>query len=444
MKYVFLDIKMCGIKCIDKEIEIQFANKTIDDSVFAQPHIKAIYGTNGAGKSSFMHGMNLYCQTIKDPEYLMVESRNGNLKEIINKKNNEAYVETYIAAERKKGFPPFIVHHRLEYKFDNNEALCVSHELVHLVKGNRWGSPDTEELLYEVKEGKIVFFNEKMKDFEDAVTTSSYNLLIRASLSSFFILLVIDEKRNSDFFKNDFANAIYHLYLSIIFTSVFIDEKDIHKISKKTLSYLLEKTKELKDKELPDKYGFSIDYEIDEVKVEDYGKYLTEIKKIERFLKIFKPELDEIDIDPSPANNVLICKKLMIYKDGTTVSSEYESNGIKKLMKLYPYLNYVETLGTVFIDEFDSNIHDVYLCKLIEYFVNFTHGQFVFTTHNLGPMEVLDDAKMKYSIDFINDSKISSWKRNGNYSVVNLYRSGAIPNCPFNIDSADFVKTFGD
>ena len=58
-------------------------------------------------------------------------------------------------------------------------------------------------------------------------------------------------------------------------------------------------------------------------------------------------------------------------------------------------------------------------------------------------MEVLDKSGIKHSIDFINDSKISSWKRNGNYSVVKVYRGGAIPNCPFNIDAADFVKVFG-
>ena len=58
-------------------------------------------------------------------------------------------------------------------------------------------------------------------------------------------------------------------------------------------------------------------------------------------------------------------------------------------------------------------------------------------------MEVLADIDIKHSIDFINNSQISSWKKNGNYSVVNVYRSGSIPNCPFNIDASDFVRTFG-
>ena len=57
-------------------------------------------------------------------------------------------------------------------------------------------------------------------------------------------------------------------------------------------------------------------------------------------------------------------------------------------------------------------------------------------------MEVLDKADKKYSIDFINNQTVSSWRKNGNYSVVRVYRSGSIPNSPFNINAVDFVKVF--
>ena len=139
-----------------------------------------------------------------------------------------------------------------------------------------------------------------------------------------------------------------------------------------------------------------------------------------------------------------MCKKILVYDDDSEVSSEYESSGVKKLIKLYPFLNAVDSGNISFIDEFDSNIHDVYLCKLVEYFASYASGQLIFTTHNLGPMELLSNYKMKHSIDFINNGTVTPWTRNGNYSVVNLYRSGAIANCPFNIDAADFVKAFGD
>lgn len=49
--------------------------------------------------------------------------------------------------------------------------------------------------------------------------------------------------------------------------------------------------------------------------------------------------------------------------------------------------------GIVFIDEFDSNIHDVYLCALLEYLMEYGKGQLCFTTHNVSPMDVLKHHK---------------------------------------------------
>ena len=66
---------------------------------------------------------------------------------------------------------------------------------------------------------------------------------------------------------------------------------------------------------------------------------------------------------------------------------EFESTGIKKLVKLYMYIREMKRGGIVFIDEFDANLHDVYLCALLEYLMEYGEGQLCFTTHNIGPME---------------------------------------------------------
>lgn len=90
-------------------------------------------------------------------------------------------------------------------------------------------------------------------------------------------------------------------------------------------------------------------------------------------------------------------------------------------------------VGIVFIDEFDSNIHDVYLCALLEYLMEYGKGQLCFTTHNVGPMDVLKHHKK--SIDFLSeDHEIYSWTTSGNYSPSKLYRNGMIEGSPFNID----------
>ena len=96
----------------------------------------------------------------------------------------------------------------------------------------------------------------------------------------------------------------------------------------------------------------------------------------------------------------------------------------------------------VFIDEFDSNLHDVYLCALLEYLMEYGQGQLCFTTHNVGPMDVLK--RHKKSIDFLSeDHQIYPWTANGNYSPSKLYRAGMIEGSPFNVDSTDFIGVFG-
>lgn len=119
-----------------------------------------------------------------------------------------------------------------------------------------------------------------------------------------------------------------------------------------------------------------------------------------------------------------------------------EYTGIKKLIQLFAYLNEMVEGGIVFIDEFDSNIHDVYLCALLEYLMEYGKGQLCFTTHNVGPMDVLKHHKK--SIDFLSeDHEIYSWTTSGNYSPSKLYRNGMIEGSPFNIDSIDFIGIFG-
>lgn len=95
----------------------------------------------------------------------------------------------------------------------------------------------------------------------------------------------------------------------------------------------------------------------------------------------------------------------------------------------------------VFIDEFDSNLHDVYLCAILEYLMEHGKGQLCFTTHNVGPMDVL--RRRKKSIDFLSENhKIYPWTANGNYSPAKLYRNGMIEGSPFNVDSIDFIGVF--
>ena len=172
-----------------------------------------------------------------------------------------------------------------------------------------------------------------------------------------------------------------------------------------------------------------------------YKEFEKTIKKLYEFLYIFKSDLKDIEINKKEDGDLLICNLIMVY-DTYKIDAEYESTGIKKLIKLFVYLREMVQGGIVFIDEFDSNLHDVYLCALLEYLMVNGQGQLCFTTHNVGPMDVLK--RNKKSIDFLSmDHRIYPWKTNGNFSPSRLYRNCMIEGSPFNIDSTDFIGVFG-
>lgn len=172
-----------------------------------------------------------------------------------------------------------------------------------------------------------------------------------------------------------------------------------------------------------------------------YQQFEKTVDGLFEFLHIFKPDLKKIEIEKKENKKLLICNLIMVY-DSYKIHAEFESTGIKKLIRLFGFLKEMVQGGIVFIDELDSNLHDVYLCALLEYLMEYGEGQLCFTTHNVGPMDVLKQRKK--SIDFLSeDHKIYSWRKNGNYSPSKLYRSGMIEGSPFNIDSIDFIGAFG-
>ena len=440
MKIALLNMRVCGFKNIDTPIDIQFANKTIDKSIFTKPHVKAIYGTNGMGKSAIVFAMNTYYNTVLDPTFLPFESARGDLGDMINKKIKKAFIDLYFAVQSDKGNYN-IIHHYISYSLKYKEVI-IDKEHLSIVKGDTWGNINNEDNVFITSNNKIDHIHDGVSQkLNDTIIDKTKNLI---SSSSVLVLCLSGSDSYDPNNKNDtiFNNAIYCALVFVLGLNIFIDEKDSHRISASKVKLINESSNK--------EWGFLrkefvIDDEIDEIDAKDLEKYKVQMKKICKFIQIFKPNLNDIEIDDRPTQSGrLRCKKTFVYDNDVRIDSKYESSGIKKLIKLYPVLNSTENGGITFIDEFDSNIHDVYLCKLVEYFVTYGNGQLIFTTHNLGPMEVLANTDEKHSIDFINNSKISHWIRNGNYSVVNVYRSGLIKNCPFNIDSADFTKTFGE
>ena len=114
--------------------------------------------------------------------------------------------------------------------------------------------------------------------------------------------------------------------------------------------------------------------EIDIIPVESRAEYQRQLEKLAEFIKIFKPSLKGMEGDYKEDEEMLTVTKYLIYDD-FRIASEFESTGVKKLISLFNAFKKFMNGGIVFIDELDANLHDVYLCRLLDYFCAYGKGR---------------------------------------------------------------------
>ena len=446
-----LNYSVKGIKTLDQLVSLSFYKKTISKNLDTQKYnIKGIYGMNGSGKSGIVTSVEILRNLLTDPGYLNNPIVQKNLDAIINKKTKELFIETeyMVEAEGELG----LFKYSVTLSRDITGKYTISHECLSTKKAT--SKSEYMETIFEVSGGKIVHVYERMErnEFAKELSNKTMNLLTTASTSALFyekflIPAMKENKENADFMWA----CICLLYIFGQKLHVYLEQSDDHR------EYVAQNT--LECFEDGEKFNVEMNSLIHEyllmdndcinmisdtgniVSQETYKHFERTVGRLYEFLRIFKSDLQGIEIEKKENRNLLVCDLVMNY-DSYKIHAEYESTGIKKLIRLFAYLNEMVQGGIVFIDEFDSNLHDVYLCALLEYLMEYGEGQLCFTTHNVGPMDVLKQRKK--SIDFLSeDHQIYQWVKSGNYSPSNLYRNGMIEGSPFNVDSIDFIGVFG-
>ena len=83
---------------------------------------------------------------------------------------------------------------------------------------------------------------------------------------------------------------------------------------------------------------------------------------------------------------------LMAKRDDIELPLRDESDGIRKIISELSLIiaAYNEPSVTVAIDEFDAGVFEYLLGEVLEVMEETGKGQFIFTSHNLRPLEVLD------------------------------------------------------
>lgn len=448
MKNVYLlNYSVKGIKTLDQLISLSFYKKTISKNPDTQDYnVKGIYGMNGSGKSAIITSVDILRNLLINSGYLNNPIVQGNLSEIINKKTEELFIGAEYLVNLKDLF--MIFRYEIKLLKDKTGKYVIAYECLSSKNAN--SKNDFMETVFEVKDGELIFIRKSENDmFAKVIQQKTTNLLINTSMCAlFYDKIIIAEKETH---RNDLFKSLLTLLILGKKIHVYLDQSDDHK------DYLLQRScgysEELENGNLNRDSLLDHFVEMDGeclnviavtkniVLKSMYEDFQRSVEGLYEFLHIFKSDLQGIEIDKKEYHDAFICSLIMVY-DSYRIHAEFESTGIKKLIKLFAYIKEMVHGGIVFIDEFDSNLHDVYLCALLEYLMQYGEGQLCFTTHNVGPMDILKQHKK--SIDFLSvDHKIYSWTTNGNYSPSRLYRNGMIEGSPFNVDSIDFIGVFG-
>lgn len=453
MNGIFLvSYRVKGIKNFEEEVSLSFYKKTITKPIdTGNYNVKGIYGMNGSGKSAIIISVDILRNLLINENYLNNPIVQGSLDEIINKKIEELHIGTKFLFKVSEDRAYLYEYEVVLKKNDFGKYVIDSEQLSYR---NAFSKKDEFIPVFKVKKGEIEYVNtEEDIVLENELREKTKNLLSNSSASSlFFMEFNYNKIKNVDNNKTVNLASISMGTLALMWYSfnmhVYIDQSDNH--TDYFVNNILNKNSEKDIKihtawmnvlHIFDIQNLSIfSCKTDTIPVDKYKAYKDFVKKLKKFIQIFKPELKDIEIEKKDKGVDYVCSLNMVY-EGFSINNEFESTGIKKLIKLYAYLQEMVKGGIVFIDELDSNLHDVYLCALLEYLMDYGQGQLCFTTHNVGPMDILK--RNKKSIDFLSiDNKIYPWKTNGNYSPAKLYRNGMIEGSPFNIDAIDFIDVF--
>ncbi len=445
MKGIYLiNYSVKGIKALDEWIHLSFYKKSISKNFSVRKYnIKGIYGTNGAGKSGIMTSFKILRSLILDITYLNNPLVQKQLDEIVNKKTKTLEYKVDFLINYEDGLR--LYNYQIQISKNDLYNWGISEESLRFKKATSHRAD--MRLMFEVDNSEIVFLSTDNKMAKSLIEQTK-NLLSTATLCAMAVNLArrIKDNRYFDMLIN---NGI--LFLSLFGFSIFVylDSEDDHTdyfineiVNQERESVQFDKIFELIEhkgklkSQLPQLISVT-SMSIPEKNILDFEKQVADL---EVFLKIFKKDLLKIDIEKKKDKDTFRCELVMNY-EGYSVNAEFESTGIKKLIRLFSYLQKMVEGNIVFIDELDSNLHDVYLCALLEFLMEYGKGQLCFTTHNIGPMDILK--QNNNSIDFLSVNKnVYSWTKNGNYSPSRLYKNGMIEGSPFNIEPFDFIGAF--
>ncbi len=437
-----LNITVSGVKNIKEEVRLNFYKKTIDKKFNPKKYrIKAIYGENGSGKSAMITAVKIFHDITLQENYLGESKTQRFLDEIINK---TTHTFSFSCEYLYKTHDIIIVYkYAIRIGKSKNGVYEIQSEVLQTKNGSY--SSNHYQTIFEIQSGELIDIHCK-KEERKLIEKKSFNLLVSHAFIHSYAAILNDDSTPSSFYSQELIKHQLFFLLFCTQIKIYLGEEDQHE-----LYFLQKRLKEedfgqqkFIDEFFEQRTTQDLFFNVNDKQIAKnyFAQYKEKVNRLTQFIRIFKSDLVSIDIDAKENGEFYVCELNLNYGD-YVINKEFESTGIKKLIRLFDCFVSASNGGIVFVDEMDSNLNDVYLCKLIEYFMYYGKGQLCFTTHNLDPMSILKENRN--SIDFLSsDNHLVSWTARGNATPENCYKNGMIEDSPFNIEASDFVGILGE
>ena len=426
-------------------------NENIEQEGYS--NVFGIYGTNGSGKTSMISAISI----VKDI-VCGASPNKGRIAELVNIKTNKAKVAIEFVC------------------FDNKNDFKFRYELSITTK-------DVNFFDGTAKKIKTATINEESLSClgsKDDKSTKKFAAII-LSENSFNISPLA---HYNNFFKNDF-NLITEQFFksklgvaSFLFSELFLRKLKAHEDFGVYVPSLIEFRKfvmvnlfvidqahnndiflnlnyrSAKGNSIVQMNSTFVNYRI-VLPDEEFANYKRSIDAANVLLEALIPHL-EIAIDPRTITDTVIGNnirgksfEIVSIRDGDFLPMSLESNGIRSLFAIASLLitAYSDRSVTIAIDEFDSGVFEYLLGGLLEIYKENGKGLFIFTSHNLRPLEILGKNNIYFTVNkskniFKKYPYIQPGSNFRNQYIRSLFLSSEDDDFHFSVRKGDIRKAF--
>ena len=389
------------------EMRIQNLKNVVDGYIgFAEnANITGIYGQNGSGKTTLIEALNI----IKK----LMGGESINNSEISDMMTNDkiASIEISFLIDKKYILDYKVSFEKNKNKFNYKFSKDTDYNIVRVIKESL-----TTKRVNKGEQPRVIV-SYSLNENDDIELLPKYRFrMTQKNATVFYITKETIENNNSSYI---FSKLIGDFILDS--KDLEKEYKDIYKFTKKDIPENIFIYSNQMSGLINAKLNLPMQFFYQNSKEKAYGFLSLPIsssgtlskielemsKNIIQQINIVLPmiipkmqlEIKEIGVELDDKGKEIIRIEVLSIRDDIKIPFRSESDGIKKIVSILSSLInlYGSRSAIVAIDELDSGIFEFLLGEILSVLSTGAKGQLIFTSHNLRPLEVLEDENIIFT-----------------------------------------------